>query len=95
MTPMSDYTIDTVKALRACHAALGQTKDKPTTDPDAERLRAFTNSALSATLVYLREPNPPVQKKHYDAVEALYTELGQGPKLQDQPGDAGGNNQAA
>lgn len=69
------YTIDTGATVRAVHQAFEKANAMPE-GAERDHLMALANSALSAALVYVRAPHPPVQKKHYDAVQALLAVLG-------------------
>lgn len=66
--------IDTLDALHCVQEALEKCGHDGRVH-DVELYRTAC-SALSAIVPYLRQPKPPVQTKHYDAVQALYKAMG-------------------
>ena len=60
---MKPPIIKTLETLELIHQAL---------DSDDEEQRACARSAFSALMPYVRQPKAPVQRKHYDAIMALY-----------------------
>lgn len=64
---MKPPVIDTLDELAVVHAALKRTED----DIHSELAKAAM-SAFSAILPYIRQPNAPVQQKHFDAIQRLH-----------------------
>ena len=71
---MKPPIIDTVKTLRLVHKALASVKDPEGADKD---LYKTALSASSAVVPYLRQPQAPVQKQHYEAIQALHRAMGE------------------
>ena len=67
---MNAPIIDTLEAVGLCHDAYEKLKSM---DPSPERdhLQQVADSAFSASMVYVRHPQAPVQTKHYESIQAL------------------------